>query len=103
MNVGAGESAAWQVVAASEAAVDVSKVVRELALDPCLDWSRQFAYGPVLDASLSCVVAKLSAEAMRVRLAKASGVTRDLFGVGPTDALFASDAVIRAKGAARRA
>jgi len=30
-------------------------------------------------------------------------ITRDLFGVGPTDALFASDAVIRAKRAARRA
>jgi hypothetical protein len=28
---------------------------------------------------------------------------RDLFGVGPVDALFASDAVIRAKRAARRA
>jgi len=30
-------------------------------------------------------------------------ITRDLFGVGPTDTLFASDAVIRAKRAARRA
>jgi hypothetical protein len=30
-------------------------------------------------------------------------ITRDLFGVGSTDALFASDAVIRAKRAARRA
>jgi hypothetical protein len=30
-------------------------------------------------------------------------ITRDLFGVGPTDAPFASDAVIRAKRAARRA
>ena len=29
-------------------------------------------------------------------------ITRDLFGVGPTDTLFASDAVIRAKRAARR-
>ena len=30
-------------------------------------------------------------------------IMRDLFGVGPTDTLFASDAVIRAKRAARRA
>ena len=30
-------------------------------------------------------------------------INADLFGVGPTDALFASDAGIRAKRAARRA
>jgi hypothetical protein len=30
-------------------------------------------------------------------------IMRDLFGVGPTDAMIASDAVIRAKRAARRA